>query len=106
MGDMGSALPLFEQAVQQSPDNADALAGLAAALARSGRPAEAVQYFERAIDAGLRTSAVYNGLGFARLEAGDRNGALTALRASLDVRGDQPQVAQAVQQLSRELAPR
>ncbi len=101
-GDVGSALPLFEAAVDALPENADALAGLAAALARTGRPAEAVPYFERAVRAGLHTPAVFNGLGFAKLESGDRAGALAALRSSLDMRADQPQVAAAVQQLSRE----
>jgi len=100
-GDLQAALPLFEQAVAGLPDNPEALAGLAAALARSGRPAEAVPYFERAIRAGLRTPAVLNGMGFAKLESGDRPGALEALRASLGMRADQPQVAQAVQELSR-----
>ena len=80
-GDVGSALPLFEAAVDALPENADALAGLAAALARTGRPAEAVPYFERAVHAGLHTPAVFNGLGFAKLESGDRAGALAALRS-------------------------
>jgi Flp pilus assembly protein TadD len=88
--------------VQQLPTNAEALAGLAAALARSGRAVEAVPYFERAVDAGLRTPAVLNGLGFARLEAGDTPGALSALRASLQMRTDQPRVLETVERLSRE----
>jgi choline-sulfatase len=101
-GDLPAALPLFEAAVAALPDNADALAGLAAALARTGRPADAVPYFERAVGAGLHTPAVFNGLGFAKLEAGDRAGALSALRSSIDLRADQPQVAAAIEQLSRE----
>ena len=46
-------------------------------------------YFERAVRAGLHTPAVFNGLGFAKLESGDRAGALAALRSSLDMRADQ-----------------
>jgi Flp pilus assembly protein TadD len=102
---MERALPLFDRAVTQLPGNGEALAGLAAALARSGRAVEAVPYFERAVNAGLRTPAVLNGLGFSRLEAGDATGALSALRASLELRGDQPQVQQAVQRLSQGAAP-
>jgi arylsulfatase A-like enzyme/Tfp pilus assembly protein PilF len=98
-GEIGAALPLFQRAVQQRPDDPDALAGLGAVLARSGRPAEAVPYFERAIGTGLRTPAVFNGLGFAKLEAGDGAGALMALQTSLQLRPDQPQVADAVRRL-------
>jgi choline-sulfatase len=99
-GRLGEAVPLFQLVVEGSPRNAEALAGLAAALARTGRPAEAVPYFERAVEAGLRTPAVLNGLGFARLEAGNVTGALEALRLSLALRADQPQVAHVVRQLS------
>ena len=103
-GKMPAAVPLFQAAVQQLPGNGEALAGLAAALARTGRASEAIPFFERAVNAGLRTPAVLNGLGFARLEAGDPPGALSALRASLQLRADQPQVQQAVQRLSRGVA--
>jgi hypothetical protein len=58
-----------------------------------------VPYFQRAIDAGLRTPAVFNGLGFARLESGDYPGALAALRASLAIEPQQPAVQQAVRDL-------
>ena len=77
-----------------------ALAALAAALARTGRAGEAVPYFERAVAAGQQTPAVLNGLGFARLEAGDRSGALDALRRSLAVAPDQPRVAQIVREIA------
>ena len=49
--------------------------------AKSGRPADAVPYLERAIAAGARTTTALNGLGIARLESGDRPGAPDALRA-------------------------
>jgi hypothetical protein len=52
------------------------------------------------VDAGVRSTAVLNGLGFARLESGDRAGALSALRASLSLQPQQPAVQQAVRDLS------
>jgi choline-sulfatase len=98
-GRMAEAIALLEPVVRESPDHAEALAGLAAALARTGRPAAAVPYFQRAVTAGLRTPPVLNGLGFARLEAGDRSGALDALKSSLALQPNQPRVQEAVRQL-------
>jgi Flp pilus assembly protein TadD len=103
---MDDAIALLQQAANEAPDDAEALAGLAAALARTGRPSEAVPYFERAVDAGLRTPAVLNGLGFSKLESGDRAGALAALRASLALDPRQPGVDTAVRQLAGGGAPR
>jgi arylsulfatase A-like enzyme/Flp pilus assembly protein TadD len=99
-GRMAEAIALLEPVVRESPDHAEALAGLGAALARTGRPAAAVPYFQRAVTAGLRTPPVLNGLGFARLEAGDRSGALEALKSSLALQPDQPRVQEAVRQLA------
>jgi len=97
---MDDAIALLQQVVRDSPANAEALAGLGAALARSGAPRQAVPYFERAVAAGLRTTPVLNGLGFARLETGDRAGALAALRESLSVQPAQPAIQQAVRDLA------
>ena len=99
-GRMAEAIALLEPVVRESPDHAEALAGLGAALARTGRPAAAVPYFQRAVTAGLRTPPILNGLGFARLEAGDRSGALEALKSSLALQPDQPRVQEAVRQLA------
>lgn len=104
-GRMQDALPLFQQVVDAAPQNGEALAGLAAALARAGRAAEAVPYFERALAAGQRSPALFNGLGFARLESGDNAGALTALRASLALRPDQPEVVRVARELLAARAP-
>lgn len=103
---MDDAIRLLRQVADEVPGDAEALAGLGAALARTGRPAEAVPYFQRAIDAGMRTPAVLNGLGFAKLESGDRAGALTALRASLALEPRQTGVQDAVRQLTSEGGPR
>jgi Flp pilus assembly protein TadD len=100
---MAEAIDLLQQVVRDAPTQAEALAGLGAALARTGAPSAAVPYFERALAAGLRTPALLTGLGFARLESGDRLGALAALRDSLALRPDQPGVQQAVRDLSGSL---
>ena len=78
---------------------------LAAALAKTGRPAEALPYFQRAIDAGARSPAVFNGLGLARLESGDQAGALAAFRMSLTARPDQPEIARLARELSARRRP-
>jgi arylsulfatase A-like enzyme/Tfp pilus assembly protein PilF len=98
-GQAEAALPLFARSVELQ-DTAEARLALGASLARLGRPAEALMHFERAVAAGARTTAALNGLGFARLETGDRAGALEALRASLALEARQPGVAQAVRDLS------
>ena len=97
---MNEAVTLLKPVVASMPDHGEALSALAAALARTGRATEAVPYFERAVSAGQRTPAVLNGLGFARLEAGDRAGALEALRRSLAAAPDQPRIEQAVRDIA------
>lgn len=98
-GRADAALPLFARSVELQ-DTTEARLALGASLARLGRPAEALVHFEHAVAAGARTTAALNGLGFARLETGDRAGARAALRASLALDGHQPGVAQAVRELS------
>lgn len=99
-GNMLEAIAILRLVVRDAPEDGQALAALGAALARTGSPAEGVPYFERAVTAGIRTAPVLNGLGFARLESGDRAGALSALRASLAVDPEQPVVRKAVNELS------
>jgi cytochrome c-type biogenesis protein CcmH/NrfG len=74
---------LFRQVVEHDPNNAEALLYLAGALASGGRPADALPYFERALDAGPRSTIALNGLGLTRLAVGDRAGAAAAFRESL-----------------------
>ena len=99
-GDLNGASATFERVLSRDPANPGALAAMAAALAKTGRPQEAVPYFERAVAAGQRSPAVLNGLGFAKLESGDPSGALTVLRRSLTIEPNQPQVQQAVRDLT------
>jgi hypothetical protein len=53
------------------------------------------------VAAGARTPVALNGLGFARLQAGDARGALESLRASLAVEPRQPDVARAIADIQR-----
>jgi Flp pilus assembly protein TadD len=99
-GRTDEAIALLEPVVRESPSNADALSAFGAALARSGAPGRAIPYLERAVEAGRRTPPVLNDLAFARLEAGDRAGAIAALRTSLSLKADQP----AIDRVTRELA--
>ena len=98
--DMEDAIALLRPVAGMKPENGEALAALGAALARTGKPREAIPYLERAVAAGQQSAAVLNGLGFARLESGDRTGALAALRRSLAITPNQPQVQQAVRELT------
>ena len=67
-------MQLFRQAVERDPGNAEALLYLAGALASSGRPADALPYFQRALDAGPPSTMALNGLGLTRLALGDTAG--------------------------------
>ena len=50
-GDVSGSLEQFQAAVAADPDNADALNNLAQLLVRTGRPRDAIPYFDRAIQA-------------------------------------------------------
>jgi arylsulfatase A-like enzyme/Tfp pilus assembly protein PilF len=104
-GALDEAHALLRQAVDRHPRHAEALLALGGVLAKSGRPAEAIPFFERAIDAGAPSPTAMNSLGFARLETGDRSGALAALRSSLAADPRQSQIARIVGELSRGRAP-
>ena len=53
------AIALFRKAVEREPMNGEALLYLAGALASTGRPAEALPYFERTLFAGPRSSMAW-----------------------------------------------
>jgi len=85
--------------VEREPANAEALLYLAGALSSTGHPAEAVPLFERALAAGPRTTMILNGLGLTRLALGDRAGAAAALRESLRLDPEQPDVARTLAEI-------
>ena len=99
LGELDRAIELFTEAVGRQPGNVDAAVDLGGALAKAGRPAEAVPYFERAVAAGARSPVVWNSLGFARLESGNQAGAIEALRQSLRVKADQPNIVAMLRKL-------
>ena len=68
-----------------------AASNLRARVARA--PAEALPFFERALEAGPRSSMALNGLALTRLALGDRPGAAAAFRESLKLDPHQPDVA-------------
>ena len=74
----------------------EALLYLAGALASSGRPAEAVPFFERALAAGPRSTMALNGLGPHAAAARRPAGAADAFRESLRLDPDQPEIAEAL----------
>lgn len=100
-GHLDAAVAVFRRVVERDPANADAALDLGGALAKAGRPAEAVFYFERAIAAGASGSVVWNGLAMARLESGNRAGAVEALRQSLRADPRQPRINGLLNELQR-----
>jgi choline-sulfatase len=101
LGDMKRAVSLFKTVVAREPANGDALVDLGGALLKTGRPAEAATYFQRAIAAGHTDVLAWNGLAFARLQSGDEAGAADAMRESLRLRPDQPDIRAALQKVDR-----
>ena len=92
-------MTLFQQVVQEDPKNGEALLYLAGALASSGRPADALPYFQRALEAGPRSTIALNGLGLTRLATGDRAGAAAAFRESLRLDPKQEDVSRTLAEL-------
>jgi Flp pilus assembly protein TadD len=88
--------------VNHEPSNVDALVDLGGALIETGRAAEAAAYFQRAIDRGAEGTLAWNGLAFAKRQAGDRSGAIEALRHSLAIQPNQPRIAAALDEMLRQ----
>lgn len=100
-GRTDAAIQLLRSIADRAPTNVDAQVNLAAALAKGGAPAEAIRYFERAIASGARAPVVLNGLAMARLQTGDPGGAADALRRSLAINPDQPDIRNLLEQVQR-----
>ena len=74
---------------------------LAGALATEGHPADALPYFERAIEAGPPSTMALNGLGLTCLAVGETARAEAAFRKSLRLDPIQPEIATALAQVRR-----
>ena len=70
-------------------------------VANEPRAAEAVKYFQQAIDSGSTGPLAWNGLAFARLQTGDKAGAADAMRQSLRVEPAQADIEAALRDLER-----
>ncbi len=92
-GQPGEGMRLFQSAIERDPKNGEGLLYLAGALTAGKRFAEAVPYLERAVAADPQSTMALNGLGFARLELGDKAGASVAFRESLRIDPGQPDIA-------------
>ncbi|MBP1636718.1 MAG: tetratricopeptide repeat protein [Acidobacteria bacterium] len=100
-GQREEAVALFRRAIELDPRNGEALLYAAGAMVATGRAADAIPYFDRAIAAGQRNPMALNGLGMTKLQLGDEAGAAAALRASLALDPNQPQVAETLRKLRR-----
>ena len=98
-GDVDSSVAFAAAAVALAPQKPWAHAGLARALARAGRWAEARAAAERALAIDPATRAALYLRGWARAELGDHAGAETDA-AALDARGDAPVEAAALRGLA------
>ena len=98
-GDLQAAIAMLKDVVDRYPGNVDACVNLAAALAKAGDTASAIVYFERAVAAGAASPIVFNGLAVAKLQSGDGAGAAAALRRSLTLKPDQPDIRELLQRL-------
>ena len=74
------AIASFSKVIEKDPENANAQANISVALRRLRRHDESVKAAGKAVAAAPKTPFPYKALAFARLEAGDLDGAREALR--------------------------
>ena len=80
--------------LQPAPASPDRSILMGAACAAAGRWAEAAAHYREALGAGTATPELLNGLGWALHKQGRNGEAADALRRSLSLRADQPQIRQ------------
>jgi len=91
-GRVEEAIPLLRKALGGSPRNYRARADLGAALASVGRWEEAIAEYQRVVDEGHPSPAVFNALADARFRQGDLPSAAHWLRRSLELDPDQASI--------------
>jgi tetratricopeptide (TPR) repeat protein len=97
------ALPLLRRALRIDPGNVMARVNLASALAYLERYDEAIEQFEQVVEAGARSTAIYNALARANRERGDLRAAVDWLRRSLELDPDQAEMRAVLSRLEAEI---
>ena len=87
-GDFGAAIARYQEAIEKNPNNLDALNNLGQTLVRTGRAAEAIPYFERAIALNLTNWGPRFNLAHAYADLQDWPKAVAAYRVALQVLPD------------------
>lgn len=88
LDDIDAAIGFFGRAKELSPQNARIAEGMGAAYVRSGRPVEALKFFEEAEQAGIDTGSLWADRGLAYDLVGQNDAAQTAYRRALALKDD------------------
>ena len=89
-GDPAAAVPLYLQALEQVPDQPDALHFLGLAYHQLGRRDEALRHLSRSIECNPRSAEFHANFGQMLYECGMLDDAIARLRAGLAVNPDMP----------------
>ena len=90
-GQIGKALPYYEEAVRRKPDSFVALRKLGSALKTSGQFARAAEILRRALEAEPGDAATWHELGLDYLNVGARPDAIRAFEKAIDLDADMPE---------------
>lgn len=88
-GDAAKAIAEYEAEIARNPKTYQAHFNLAKLLGAAGRPADALAHFEQAVNANAEFGTGYLYLAKAKLDAGDLDGAETAVRRGLALQHDE-----------------
>jgi len=98
-GEYKSAEASLKEAIRLNPGYGLALYNLGVSIAEQGRDQEAIPFFEQAEKSGPATPGLLNALARAYREVGDLPRASAALRRSLTINPDQPEIQKLLRQL-------
>jgi Flp pilus assembly protein TadD len=90
---------ILSRAIRIEPRNLEARVNLGAALAKLGRLDEAIASMEEARGMGVRSPALLNAVGLAYAQKGETRRAIEALRESLTLSPEQPEVLSLLEEL-------
>jgi tetratricopeptide (TPR) repeat protein len=100
-GNLAKAQGYFESALRFQPENSTILIYYAALLVRTGSPAQAMEYAERAARSGPQSPDAYTMLGYAQFASDHTKDAVESWKRSLALRPD-PTVRQLLAKAERE----